>query len=45
LIHVLSSDRTVAKLTSDLAHKNEKEQPFETKIPLRGKRPERNCEI
>jgi len=36
--------QTVAKLTSGSAHKNEKEQPFETKIPLKRKRQERNCE-
>jgi hypothetical protein len=44
LIQGLSSDRPVAKLTSGSAHKNEKEQPFETKIPLKRKRQERNCE-
>jgi hypothetical protein len=31
-------------LHSGSAHKNEKEQPFETRIPLKRKRQERNCE-
>jgi hypothetical protein len=32
-------------LRSGSAHKNEKEQPLETKIPLKRKRQERNYEI